>query len=283
MPAPIAVAAGLVLGSVAGSAMSRLARGLPALRRSNFRGREVALTGAGTALAVVSGAAIVAIVESSDAARRSGLAAALAGLAALLLGLADDLRGDTHVKGLRGHLRALAHGRLTSGSVKLLGIALAGLLAGSVLRDGAVDVVVAGALVAGCANLANLLDLRPGRALKVVLLAAVIAAVGAPDGVAATSWWLAGACVAAAPADLRERTMLGDAGANALGAVVGVVLVARGGDGAATPILLGIVVAATLLSEVVSYSRVIARVPPLRWADGLGRISEGPVARGGAP
>jgi MFS family permease len=273
MPAPVAFAGGVAVGVLATSAVRTLAGRHAAWRRDNFRGRVVVLAGLGTAVATVVGAALVAALDEPGGGRRAGLAAVVAGLAAAVLGLVDDLHGDTTVKGLRGHLRSLARGRVTSGGVKLLGIVAAGLVAGAMLRDGLFGAVAAGGVVAGVANLANLLDLRPGRALKVILLAAVAVAVGAPAGVAAIAWWLAGVCLGALPADLRERTMLGDAGANGLGAVLGVAAVARCSSGAAVGALLAVVVAATLLSEVVSYSRVIDAVAPLRWADRLGRVA----------
>lgn len=278
MPAPLAVAGGVASGALATAAVLSAVGRRPSWRRQNFRGREVVLTGLGAGLAAITGAALVAALDEPGGGRPTGIAAAIAGGTAAVLGLVDDLRGDPGVKGLRGHLRALARGRLTSGGAKLVGIAVAGLVAGTVLRDGRVDVLVAGTLIAGCANLANLLDLRPGRALKVLLVAAVGTAIGAPEGVAGVAWWLAGVCLAVLPFDLRERTMLGDAGANALGAVGGVVLVARAGDGAVSASILMAVVAVTLLSEVVSYSRIIDRVPPLRWADRLGRLPEGALS-----
>jgi UDP-N-acetylmuramyl pentapeptide phosphotransferase/UDP-N-acetylglucosamine-1-phosphate transferase len=273
MPAPVALAGGVAVGVLATSAVRAVGGRREGWHRTNFRGRDVVLAGLGTALAALAGAALVAAIDEPGGGRRTGIAAVFAGLPAALLGLLDDLHGDTAVKGLGGHLRALARGRLTSGGAKLLGVAAAGLVAGAMLRDGIVDIVLAGGVVAGCANLANLLDLRPGRALKVLLLAAVVVAIGAPMGVAGVAWWLAGACLGVLPADLRERTMLGDAGANGLGAVLGVTAVARSGDGAGVPLLLAAVVAATLLSEVVSYSRIIDAVPPLRWADRLGRLA----------
>jgi UDP-N-acetylmuramyl pentapeptide phosphotransferase/UDP-N-acetylglucosamine-1-phosphate transferase len=268
-----------VLGVLATSAVRAGFGTRSTWRRRNFHGREVVLAGAGAALAAVTGALLVAALDEPGGGRRTGLAAAVAASVALVLGLVDDLTGDTDVKGLRGHLRALRRGRLTSGGAKLLGIAVAGLVAAAMLRDGALAILAGGALIAGCANLANLLDLRPGRALKVLLLAAVAAAVGAPEGIAAVSWWLAGVCLATLPADLRERTMLGDAGANALGAVLGVVVVARADGGPATSALLAFVVMATLLSEVMSFSKVIDAMPPLRWADGLGRVTGSPRSR----
>ena len=79
---------------------------------------------------------------------------------------------------------------------------------------------LAAALVAGCANLVNLLDLRPGRALKVALLAAPARC--CPRGrPARRGRGGPGAAAGAAAPRPGRATMLGDAGANAAGALLG--------------------------------------------------------------
>lgn len=244
------------------------------LRRTNFAGREVTL--AEGALVVLGACAL------ADRPGRRTDALVLGGIGAL--GLLDDVlephlrrAGRPVSKGLRGHLGALRDGQLTTGAAKALGIPLLA-LAGAVAapdRRGAAETVVDAALVAGCANLVNLLDLRPGRALKAVLPGAVLLAL-APARSARDEdgrrLALAAALPAALalPADLGERGMLGDAGANLLGAAVGgaaarrLPLPARLG-------LVGAVVALTLASERVSFSAVIDRTPALRALDRLGR------------
>ncbi len=191
-------------------------------------------------------------------------------------GLLDDLGERGSAKGFRGHLGALRRGELTTGLVKIAGIGATGLAAGALAlpraggaeRPGLVDVVTSGMLVAGGANLANLFDLRPGRALKVVLLHAPALAASGPGGtlVAAT----VGPAVALLPEDLGERAMLGDCGANALGALLGTAAVAQ----APRPVRLGLLAAVTgliLASEKVSFTKVIESTPVLRELDGLGR------------
>jgi hypothetical protein len=128
-------------------------------------------------------------------------------------------------------------------------------------RGGQLDLLLDGVVVAGSANLLNLLDLRPGRALKVALLGA--AALGRPG--------LVGVAAVLLPDDLAERTMLGDAGANALGAVLGLALADRLRSRPSTAAAAGVLVALTAASEVVSFSRVIDATPPLRRLDRLGR------------
>jgi UDP-GlcNAc:undecaprenyl-phosphate/decaprenyl-phosphate GlcNAc-1-phosphate transferase len=197
----------------------------------------------------------------------SGLAVVVAGLAFVVLGLVDDLVEDpAGSRGFRGHLRALARGRLTGGGIKLVGGALAGLLAASLALPGdrpAWAVLLGGLVVASAANTANLLDLRPGRCAKVFLPLWVVGCLVDPGG-GAWSAGLAGAALAGLPYDL-----LGDAGANALGAVAGTLLLAG-------PMWLlwaaaAVLLALQLASERVSFTRVIEGNRVLRAADRLGR------------
>lgn len=191
------------------------------------------------------------------------MAAVCAGIGSGLVGAYDDAAGGPGAKGFRGHLSALRAGELTTGVVKIGGIALAGLASATAARPrAATDVLLGGAVIAGSANLLNLLDLRPGRALKVGGLAALAAR---QPGVAAAS-------AALLPGDLGERTMLGDAGANALGAILGAALLERLPSRAGRCAALGVLGALTAASEVVSFSQVIDATPPLRWLDRLGRL-----------
>ncbi len=168
---------------------------------------------------------------------------AVAAVAAL--GLADDLWSGPE-RGFRGHLQS---GR-TTGVLKLVGIPLIGLLA---TRK------VSGALLVGlAANFVNQLDTRPGRALKVYLLGAL--AVGAPVGSA----------VLLLPYDLRERTMLGDAGSNALGAMLGLSSVSSL-TGKSRWLAIGALAGLNLLGERRSLGELIERAPALRAVDRLGR------------
>lgn len=250
--------------------------------RTNHRGEPISLL-EGPAYV---GGAVVGVALAPGVPGRLRAAAVLAGTAAGALGAYDDLAEGGVRKGLKGHLGALARGEVTTGAVKVLGLAAAGLAASAVVRgadpddDGspalarAVDVLVGGAVVAGSANLLNLLDLRPGRALKAVLLATPFAA-GSALPVAAAA---AGSGLAALPDDLGERTMLGDTGANAAGAVLGVAaLAATGSRGRRTRAgLLAALTALTVASEKVSFTRVIESTPGLRELDALGRRPPGP-------
>jgi hypothetical protein len=219
--------------------------------------------------------ALVAAGQREDPDSGTGLALALAGAGAFGFGVYDDLAGSGKRRGLRGHLGALANGEVTTGAVKLGGLGATG-LASALLLGGSskawkpADVAVNAGLVAGGANLLNLFDLRPGRAIKVATLsAALITAGGAERGARAVAAPL-GAALALLPDDLGERAMLGDAGANALGAMLGGAAAVSLPRPARIALLAGIV-ALTGASEKVSFTKVIERTPPLRWLDMLGR------------
>ena len=268
-------------GSVARAALGWIRRDQQAgaLERTNFHGRTVSLAG-GPALALGATAGAVAGAPSL----RVAAASAVAGVTSGSVGLYDDISGDSGIKGFAGHLGALREGRVTSGLVKIAGVGAAGLAAAALLaadprvrahrgrrRGGVVratsDVLLGAGVIAGTANLLNLLDLRPGRALKAGTLIGVPLAVGRGGGVAAGTL---GAGAALLPADLGEEIMLGDAGANALGALLGVALAARTGP-AGRAVALSVLAALTAASEKVSFTKVIAETPWLRAADELGR------------
>lgn len=251
--------------------------------RVNHRGEPVTLL---EGPAVAAGLAASALVAPGIPGRLRA-ASALAALGAGSFGAIDDLAETGSSKGLRGHLGALRRGELTTGGLKILGLGATGLAAAVLACTGtctgtrpgnppvprgrlltAVDVASSGALVAVCANLLNLFDLRPGRALKVSLLHAP-AALGATPPAAVTGL-AAGCATAMLREDLAERAMLGDTGANALGAVLGVAIASGARPRTRWAVLAG-AVALTLASEKVSFTKVIAATPGLRELDALGR------------
>ena len=263
-----AVAVGAVTAQVIGQAIGA------AVAAHRTAAQRTQAQGAGRPVA----APAVAAQHETERWRASAGSFAVAGLGALAFGVLDDLRGSAARRGLRGHLGALAHGEVTTGTVKLAGLAAAGLGAALLEGGGPADVAINSGLVAGGANLLNLFDLRPGRAIKVAILSALlIAAVGRGrgGGTARTAGLAAvaapvGAALALLPADLAEQAMLGDAGANALGALLGAAA-ARSLPRRARLGLLAGIAALTVASEKVSFTKVIAASPPLNWLDILGR------------
>ena len=288
--------------------------------RTNFHGVTVSLRG-GVAMAgaAVASAAVASVLSDQPRAALGGVVASLGGG---LAGYIDDVDQGAHdggkvAKGLKGHLGALAHGQVTTGVIKIAGIGASALAASALVGSKttsvggkAADLALNTVLIAGTANLANLLDLRPGRALKAtVLVAAPLSyfscaaaktpasgasvtsatasvtsgASGAPSATPAAPASASGAsaqrllasglnaaAITALVEDLQESTMLGDTGANAAGALLGTSLAANDSWKLRLGTALG-VVGLILASEKVSFSKVIAANPALNWLDQLWR------------
>lgn len=250
----------------------------PAFRRTNYRGRDVATAGGLVlVIAVVLGEVVLSAagrlgdvdLVARDA--RRGVVAAVVGFG--LLGLLDDLTGDTSTTGYRGHLRALLRGEVTTGVLKILGGGVVSLVAVAIALDelSLPLVLLDAAVVALTANVANLLDRRPGRVGKTTVavgLTLCAAAAFSPD-LAGTALVVGGAAGLLVP-DLREELMVGDTGANPMGAALGlgVALVA---PTVGIMVWLFAALALNLVSERVSFTTVIDGNRVLRRLDGLGR------------
>ncbi|UPK73190.1 hypothetical protein MU582_12115 [Nocardioidaceae bacterium SCSIO 66511] len=222
-------------------------------QRTNYAGDPVSLLGGP--------AAVSGLIAGTLSERRFVTATGLAAVGAV--GAYDDLYGDSATKGVRGHLQALQRGVVTSGIAKIAVVSAAGLVIAAGERRSrrpGIGLVRDGALVAGAANIVNLLDLRPGRAYKAVLPAAALPG-GGP---------VAGAIAGGIGDDLRGKTMLGDCGSNALGAAVGAALV-RDTPPSVRWAGLAVVVGLTYASERVSFSEFIARHSWLDRIDRAGR------------
>ncbi len=235
-------------------------------------------------------------------------------LGVFAFGLIDDAYGSAGSRGFRGHLRELAHGRLTTGSLKMLGIGALALVSaqGAALRfartlasSGAmssglrlaefgVTWLCGALLIALTANFVNLTDLRPGRALKAYTGLVVLALVAVAWAVVSSASPAAGGSLSASVTilclgvfalgpvfavwrfDVGERAMLGDAGANAAGAFAAYLVVVT----ASLWVIVGaavVMLALNIVSERVSFTSVIESRRWLRWIDRLGRLPEEPA------
>ena len=235
---------------------------------------------------------------------------ALATSAVFALGLLDDLFGSGESKGFKGHLKALSKGKLTTGGIKLFGISLVSFLYAwvaspaliheienqSLLLSGGIPfahgssvwwavisggiALVTGAAIALTSNFFNLLDLRPGRAAKVYLVTIGLTVLGmlfvpqrSVSLVTAVILFALPIATVIIP-DLRERGMLGDAGANTAGFVAGALIVSLLPLWALVIYFL-VMLALNLASERVSYSQIIDNNPLLKKLDNIGRLKNG--------
>lgn len=192
-------------------------------------------------------------------------------LASSFLGFIDDMLGARDTLGFRGHFGALCKGRLTTGGLKALGGGMLALFLAFFHGGGWADVILNTLIIALFTNALNLLDLRPGRAVKGFLLFLAIAIAAGWNNIDFRLLApLVGAVVCYFPLDLRARAMMGDAGSNVLGMAVGYICILtlplywRAG-------LLGFLVLLHIYTEKYSISRTIERIPWLRAIDQLGR------------
>jgi UDP-GlcNAc:undecaprenyl-phosphate GlcNAc-1-phosphate transferase len=241
---------------------------------------------------------LLARLASSEVFHPELLPIALYALGVATLGLIDDTLGEARTglsgvidqstrpggdviekptqpapRGWRGHARAALRGELSTGTLKAagsLGLALFAMSFEGLSRPG--WLLAVGVLVLAT-NVFNLLDLRPGRAIKAFVLLGAGLTLGSLD---ARPLWSLGLFVAPALVaglyDLRERAMLGDTGANLIGALAGLWLVLTLSQGGQL-IALALLVAITLYGELRSISGFVERTPGLRALDSFGRPS----------
>lgn len=243
--------------------------------RENYRGAVVAFPAGlaipAAALVALAPLALLRELAGAEVFRPGAAEAVVYVLGVALLGLIDDVLGGEAERGWRGHGRAVVRGRLSSGVLKAagaLGLALY-VLSGQGL--GTAEYLLAVALLVLATNLFNLLDLRPGRSIKALVLLGAGLTVGSFD---LEPLWAVGLFVGPIlvllPIDLRERGMLGDTGSNAIGAVAGVWLVLTLST-LGQALALAVIAALTVYGEFRSISAFIERTPGLRHLDSLGR------------
>jgi UDP-GlcNAc:undecaprenyl-phosphate GlcNAc-1-phosphate transferase len=258
--------------------------------KANYRARRLpfpfgVLTLAAALLALIP-LILLQVLASAEIFHPEILPIALYALGVLALGLIDDTLGDrpeadrpevdrhegrAAPRGWRGHGAALARGELSTGTLKAAGSLGLALLATShqSLSDG--RWLLAAAVLVLATNAFNLLDLRPGRSTKAFVLLGLGLGLGSSD--ARPLWALglfAGPALVAGFYDLRERAMLGDTGANLLGALAGLWLVLTL-SGTGQLVALALLGALTVYGELRSISGFVERTPGLRQLDSWGR------------
>ncbi|HEX3909493.1 MAG TPA: hypothetical protein VHW67_02175 [Solirubrobacteraceae bacterium] len=248
--------------------------------KANYRERRLAfpfgvLVPAAALVALVP-LMLVQVLGSAEVFHPETWPIAVYALGVIALGLIDDTLGEPRAgapprRGWRGHGAAVARGELSTGALKAVGSLGLALLAMSRLGLSDGRWLLAAAVLVLATNAFNLLDLRPGRSLKAFVLLGLGLGIGA--GSPRQLWSLG---LFAAPAllaglyDLRERAMLGDTGANLLGALAGLWLVLALSD-TGQLIALAVLIALTVYGEVRSISGFVERTPGLRHLDSLGR------------
>ena len=249
--------------------LALVTRHLP--KRRNFTGNHIPTATGITFLPIILTTLLVLFSGWGAVAWDAGVVsfvvyAALCGV----VGFVDDVWGDAGARGFRGHFGALMRGRVTTGLVKVTVLGGGALLVGVYEFGVGWEALVGAVILAGSANLANLLDLRPGRALKFVGVPVFGLMYVAPGGAMLAVAGIVGGAVGVFYFDARGRIMLGDAGAAILGGVLGYLILAHG-PGTLWWVSLAVILGLTAVAEFFSFSKIIEEVAFLRRFDAWGR------------
>ncbi|MDO5729886.1 MAG: hypothetical protein Q4P71_09740 [Actinomycetaceae bacterium] len=266
---PIVLTVGMSAATIT-FVINRLLESADSLSRTNYRGDQTSLSEGFAVATALTGCSIA----------RGDYAGATALTTTALVGAIDDFDNGRHdgprkAKGLRGHWNALKNGHLSTGVLKVAAIGSAGALYAAKYRRtrgrNLFDFVLDTTIIAGSANIANLFDLRPGRALKTSAMCASLATIAHAEPRAYAS--LIGTIAAVVQTDLSGRTMLGDFGANPLGLQVGIL--ASAPDSRAFRTVMALLTLGLIgASERVSFTELIRSTPALRYLDELGIPTE---------
>ncbi|NLO89671.1 MAG: hypothetical protein GX088_05005 [Clostridia bacterium] len=243
--------------------------------RKNYLGLQIP-TAAGLAIVIAGSLSLVLAAAIYDPIKLHALLVLSALLGMCLLGLLDDLIGTRDVTGLKGHLRLLLEGKLSTGGLKALGGGIIALAFSFFISPGNLGEIVINTLVIALfTNAVNLTDLRPGRAGKVFLILSILlVGYSYTREVANPDVWLILPFISSVLAflsyDLSGQVMMGDTGSNSLGAVLGTmsVLLLPFGIRASVAVLL---ILLHIYTEKYSLTETIEKIRFLRYLDEWGR------------
>lgn len=191
-------------------------------------------------------------------------------MAMAFAGIMDDAIGNRDVTGLKGHFLSMFKGRLTTGGFKAVLGGFIGIVVSAAVADNILGVVVGTLVVALATNFMNLLDLRPGRAIKVYLIISILVLIFAGDFNRQLYMLLLPGVVSYFIFDLKALSMMGDAGSNVLGVFIGVMIVISFSIQVQLVCLVGLI-AIHILTEKYSLTKLIEQNSVLNFIDKLGR------------
>ncbi|SCY98926.1 MraY family glycosyltransferase [Alkaliphilus peptidifermentans] len=238
--------------------------------RKNYKGDSIPV-GMGIALIPVLILNSTIILSYKDRSSEIVLVFLLGNLTMAFIGIIDDLIGNRDTLGIKGHMGALARGRLTTGGLKaVMGIMIA-LFISILLSTNVVDLLVNLLIIALMTNLINLLDLRPGRGIKAFFTISIIfLIIGLTKESEELLFIMLGYLIIYFPKDLKGKYMMGDVGSNTLGVNLGIIA-AISFSTFTKVIIVSILIFIHLFAERYSITDVIKKIKILNFIDELGR------------
>ena len=185
-------------------------------------------------------------------------------------GVLDDIIGNRDVSGLKGHFKSLFKGNLTTGGFKALFGGFVGLIISIGISKDLLDIVINTLIIALSTNLMNLLDLRPGRAIKAYLSIMVVIFLTITGYIKVLPLLIVPNVLAYFNYDLKARAMMGDTGSNVLGISIGILVI----FGYSLNVRLGwlaFLLFIHILTEKYSLTKIIEKNKILNFIDKLGR------------
>ena len=185
-------------------------------------------------------------------------------------GILDDIIGNRDVSGLKGHFKSLLNGKLTTGGFKALFGGFIGLVISIAISKNIYDIVINTLIIALSTNLMNLLDLRPGRAIKGYLVISIVLLFTLGEYTRNLLLLIFPNVIAYFNQDLKAKAMMGDTGSNVLGISIGILFV-MGYSLNVRLIWLAFLIFIHILTEKYSLTKIIESNKFLNFIDKLGR------------
>ncbi|BCS81234.1 hypothetical protein [Anaerocellum diazotrophicum] len=189
------------------------------------------------------------------------------------IGFLDDIFGDNKSKGFKGHIiRFIKNGEFSTGLLKMISIPSVIFISSMILHKEVAQAVFDAIFGSLCVNLFNLFDIRPGRCIKVLWIFVVLLSFFIHlDSTAILFLTLT---IPFFIGDLRELYMLGDAGSNVIGYLFFLFLTNSYSETYNSVLIWMVFIAVfglNILSEHISFSRIIEKNTFLNFIDMLGR------------
>ena len=185
-------------------------------------------------------------------------------------GILDDIIGNRDVSGLKGHFKSLLNGKLTTGGFKALFGGFIGLVISIAISKNIYDIVINTLIIALSTNLMNLLDLRPGRAIKGYLVISIVLLFTLGEYTRNLLLLIFPNVIAYFNQDLKAKAMMGDTGSNVLGISIGILFV-MGYPLKVRLIWLAFLIFIHILTEKYSLTKIIENNKFLNFIEKLGR------------